>query len=207
MLPSLAAVIFDLGGVVFDISFERVFASWGRSAGTDPREVAARFRFDDFYERLERGDISPDQYRAHVVDLLGIPLSRRDFERGWNDLYLEIKPGIDDLLRQLQPRLRLLALTNTNVVHAPVWRVRYASVLSRFERVLCSHEIGARKPEPAAFRAALDVLGLPGRAVMFVDDNPENVSAAARLGLQALLATTASEIAAELRRRGVEIPA
>lgn len=51
--------------------------------------------------------------------------------------------------------------------------------------VFVSGEVGAEKPHPALFEAALGWAGVPAEAVLFVGDDPErDVAPAARLGLQ-----------------------
>lgn len=201
----LEAAIFDLGGVIFGISLEPIFQSWAESIGGDPQDLVAKFGIDSHYERFEVGEISPAQYRDHVCDLLGIRLSPEDFDRGWNSIYLEVLPGMESLLRKLRQNLKLVALTNTNEIHAREWRARYADILTYFEKVFASHEIGARKPNPESFQIVLDYLGTdPGRTV-FVDDNPENVCGANAVGIEGIVMTTHVEIAEKLQQKGLEI--
>ncbi len=49
-----------------------------------------------------------------------------------------------------------------------------------------SWEMGARKPEPAYFEAALGLIGAEPGAVLFVDDSAANVAAAREVGLHAV---------------------
>jgi putative hydrolase of the HAD superfamily len=42
------------------------------------------------------------------------------------------------------------------------------------------------KPDAAAYRLALDALGLPAGRVLFVDDQPRNVAGAEAVGLAAV---------------------
>jgi FMN phosphatase YigB (HAD superfamily) len=49
-----------------------------------------------------------------------------------------------------------------------------------------SHEIGARKPEPAAFRSVVADMGLAPDRVLFFDDSAENVAGARACGLRAV---------------------
>ena len=203
---SIEAAIFDLGGVIFGISLEPVIQSWSKSTGIRPQDIAAKFRIDSHYERFEIGEISPAQYRDHVCDLLGARLSPEDFDRGWNSIYLELLPGIESLLKQLRQTLRLVILTNTNEIHAREWRVRYADILTYFEKVFTSYEIGARKPNPECFQIVLDYLDIDPGKVVFIDDNQENVHGANAIGIKGIVATTpVEEIAEKLQRCGLTI--
>jgi len=54
-----------------------------------------------------------------------------------------------------------------------------------FGDVFLSHQMGALKPDEAAFRYVLNNLGVEPGAILFLDDNPGNVSAARRMGINA----------------------
>lgn len=51
------------------------------------------------------------------------------------------------------------------------------------DAVILSGEIGAEKPEEAAFQAAADAIGLPMRDCVMVDDSILNVRTAVECGL------------------------
>lgn len=201
----LEAVILDLGGVVFGISVEQIVRSWAKSAGVDPREIMEKFKADMHYEFFEIGEISPVQYRQHVSDTLGFSISSQEFDRGWNKVYLDLLPGIKSLLFQLQRDFRLVALTNTNEIHAEKWRTLYADVLGYFEMIFSSHEIKARKPTPQSFQIVLDYLGVAPERTAFFDDSPKNVDGAIAVGINAFVATSPQEVSERLREMGIPI--
>ena len=61
--------------------------------------------------------------------------------------------------------------------------------LKRFRRLLFSADLGLTKPDPRCYAAALAALGAAPGDVVFVDDRPENVEAAAALGINGILFT------------------
>ena len=195
----LEAAIFDLGGVVFGISLKPVIKSWAESAGVHPQKIAEKFKADSHYERFETGEISPDEYRAYVCSVQGIQLSDEDFERGWNDIYLDVIPGVESILEELQKHLKLVVLTNTNQIHAPEWRKRYRDILTYFEKIFASHEIGARKPDAEAFQIVLDYLNIKPDKVVFIDDRIENVRGAESVGLRGILTPTTAQVVEKLQ--------
>jgi len=65
-----------------------------------------------------------------------------------------------------------------------------------FEVIVDSSEVGMRKPNPAIFRHALELLGVaPDRAV-FLDDAPGNVAGAQAAGLHGILVDAADPVPA-----------
>lgn len=195
----LEAAIFDLGGVIFGISLKPIIKSWAESAGVPPQKIAEKFKADSHYERFETGEISPDEYRAYVCRVHGIQLSDEDFDRGWNDIYLDVIPGMESILEELQKHLRLVVLTNTNQIHASEWRKRYRDILTYFEKVFASHEIGARKPNSEAFQIVLDHLNIEPDKVVFIDDRVENVRGAESVGLRGILTPTPAQVVEKLQ--------
>lgn len=57
----------------------------------------------------------------------------------------------------------------------------------RVRRWFVSSDLGARKPDPAAYEAVLGELGVPAEQVLFVDDRPVNRVPARSLGMRAVL--------------------
>jgi HAD superfamily hydrolase (TIGR01509 family) len=58
-----------------------------------------------------------------------------------------------------------------------------------FESVIISAQVGLSKPNPAIYELALRTLGIPADKAIFVDDIPQNVAAAERVGLKGLWLT------------------
>jgi len=202
-MTTYKALVFDLGKVVFDLSFDRVFQFWAKASTKQAAELKAVFRFDELFDQFEKAAISPQYFRKEVSKRLGLTLTDQEFDAGWCDLYLATYPGIDALLAQLKQRYQLVALTNTNSIHSAVWKLKYASTLHYFDQVFSSHELQARKPEAAAYQRVLSYLQVAPAEVVFLDDNLANVRGAAQLGLKTILVTSYDQMAAELNSLGL----
>jgi len=66
--------------------------------------------------------------------------------------------------------------------------------LALFDHLLFSARIGAVKPEPAAFEAALEVMALDPAQLVFIDDRQENVEGAIACGIRGILFTNAAQL-------------
>ena len=189
------AFLVDFGNVVVEIDFARVTAHWARSAGADPEALRARFTHDEAYRRHERAEIGAGEYFASLRDSLGIDLDDAAFEAGWNAVFVrEIEPNVE-LLRRLAPRVPLYLFSNTNLAHYAFFSKRHAGALAPFRRLFVSHELGARKPDPAAFLRIAEEVGVPASRILFFDDLAENVEGAARAGMPGVLVTSPSDFA------------
>ncbi|HVL83425.1 MAG TPA: HAD-IA family hydrolase [Pseudonocardia sp.] len=125
------------------------------------------------------------RYRALLVDDLGTlrPAPGRPVGDG----------GVAALVRAARAAgLRTAVLSNADAVDP---RAGFEALV---DVVLVSGETGVRKPDPAAFAGAAARLGVPPEACLVVDDLPENVRAAAALGMTGVLhrddASTAEEV-------------
>lgn len=195
---SIRAVLCDLGGVVIRIDADRIRAGWARLSPLPDHEVFAAYP-DDAYVHFERDELTEGEYLRHVRERLRIDGTDEQILGAFNDLLLGVDRDTVDLLHQLRNRGALmLALTNTNRTHHHVWSRRYADALEVFDEVHCSHVLGCRKPEPEAFWRVLDEHGLEPGDVVFIDDDPANVTAAQAVGLTALVFTDASTLARQL---------
>jgi HAD superfamily hydrolase (TIGR01509 family) len=183
---SAQVLLFDLGGVVLDIDFDRVFHAWAVRASCDPQALRRRFKFDDAYERHERGELDASGYFASLRRSLRLRLSDDDFVAGWSELYVAPVPGMVAVLPGASERFPLYAFTNSNPTHQAVWATRYAPELSVFRSIFVSSEIGLRKPDPRAFSEIARRTGFPASAFMFFDDTLENVMGARTAGMQAV---------------------
>jgi len=186
MTQEIRALLFDLGGVLIDIDWDRAFSHWARHAGADARELRKRFSFDPHYERHERGEIDAAAYYDSLRHSLGIDVPHEVLDTGWKAIFPgAVEPTIA-LLRELHGRIPLYLFSNTNLAHLDAWSTRFAQALEPFERLFTSCEIGARKPEPAAFRHVAREIGVPLGSILFFDDTEENVRGARAVGMPAV---------------------
>jgi len=111
-------------------------------------------------------------------------------------------PGMQALVTELaEAGFALHALSNY-----PLW---YRAIEARLglSRHLAwsfvSCDTGLRKPDPQAFRHAVQALGVAPGECLLIDDRPENCAAAEGLGLSSVCFQGAPELRAELVRRGL----
>lgn len=199
------AMIFDCGGVIFHFSSDNIFKHWAMVSGGDANEMKKKFDFDEIFHKFEKGEIDSSLFRKNTMNKLELKISDEEFDNGWNSMYMELVPGIAQLLQELRSTYRLVALTNTNAIHAEKWPILYSSVLESFEKVFSSHEIGARKPEQKAHETVLNYLGLNPNRVIFFDDNPEFVRAAAEMNIESICVTSFKQMVDEMNRLGIKV--
>lgn len=81
--------------------------------------------------------------------------------------------------------------------------IREFGLYEPFNPCLLSCEIGVEKPDLKAYELLLTKLNLPPKEVVFVDDRPENIESAKKMGLDAILFESEEQLRIELSKRGV----
>ena len=191
LLAQIDAVTLDLYGTLVrlrDPVPKLVETLYGRGIERTPTSVTAAFEAEFAYYgphshegRDEQSVADLNRRCAEVfLDALGADLDPAEFAPSYvAALEFEVVPGAPESLRALRSRgLELAAVTNWDwTVHE---RLSDLGLAPFFSHVVTSAEVGPRKPDPAPFRRALELLGVaPERAMHIGDDEADRQGAAA----------------------------
>lgn len=182
--PLARAVAFDWGGVFTAGTFDG--CSTARLADAHDRDVeAVRWHYFALVHHLEVGEWTLGRFWNELRGRLGLAgVTYAAFEA----LYLgsvRENAAMYDFLAELDPGYRVGLLSNNYPVVSD--RLRADRRLARFHALVFSNEIGVKKPDPAAFQALSNALGVPPQDTVFVDDVQTNLDAAAALGFRTIL--------------------
>jgi putative hydrolase of the HAD superfamily len=75
-----------------------------------------------------------------------------------------------------------------------------------FDVLIWSFQLKIAKPDPAIYHAVLDRLGVPAVETLFIDDKPENIEAARKLGMTGVVFTNVDRLREDLAEAGIEVP-
>jgi len=192
------ALIFDLGNVVFNVDMNLIPIHWAENSGIPLEKIKNYFDKDKNFDKFERGDLTEEEFREITNKNLGMNLNEEDFDEGLTALYLDETDDINSLLKKLKKNYRIIALSNTNIIHKRVWREKYKDTMDQFERIFSSHEINTRKPETEPYLIALDYLKMKPEEVIFLDDKPENIEPAKTLGMKTITVKSPIQMRKEL---------
>ncbi|MGD8594078.1 MAG: HAD family phosphatase [Gammaproteobacteria bacterium] len=196
---NIDAVVFDLGNVLVEIDFKRVFARWAQYAQCPPEKIAKRYAHDHHYEKHERGEIDAREYFAALRESLGINITDEQFLEGWNQIFVGEVPSIRHMIRRYAALFPIYAFSNSNEAHKTVWLPRYSQLLQPFKEVFISCQMGKRKPELEAYLHVANAIDVePGR-ILFFDDSPQNIAGAQLAGMQAKIVDSAADVESVLR--------
>lgn len=197
-----AAVVLDLGGVLFRLLPERRLQAFARLTGHDPEQIRRRLFDSGFSRSCDAGRLGTDAAYQEAVRLLGRRLSMSRFRALWTTAY-EPDAAVVSVARRLKPRTQLALLTNDSTLTREGLEAAFPDVLELFRPRLFSADAGQLKPDHRLFGTLLDLLGLEPARVLYVDAAPVNVDAAAALGFATHPFQDAAGLEVLLRDRGL----
>jgi putative hydrolase of the HAD superfamily len=209
-VAALAAVIFDYGGVLRGGDHAE-FDEVDRAAGLPRGSLWSAYHDIPEYRLSRLGAIDADAFRAAVrralVPVAGEP-GRAESALAALDEYLAALPAIEPDMRALLGRLRAARRVRlgllSNAARGFTERLRGRGVAELFDQVIVSGDVGLAKPDPAVFRLMAERLGVEPAACLMVDDQPEHLASAERVGLRTHLFRrgAAADLLAELEAAG-----
>ena len=198
----IKTILFDLGNVVIPFDFKLAYARMAALCGCAVEDVPARIRATGLVAPFERGEIEPEPFVRELSAALKLDITYSEFCDWWSSVFLQPTLVSEALLEDLRRRHRLLALSNTNVIHFAMVKEAYP-LLRHFDGYVLSYEVKAAKPEAKIYREAIARAQCDPGECFFVDDLAVNVEAARAHGIDAVQFLSAEQLEQDLRARGV----
>jgi putative hydrolase of the HAD superfamily len=187
-------ILFDYAGVISHPQPTRVAATMAALLGAGPAE------FDNAYWADRAAyDMATIDAATYWQGVAGRMLTEETVEQlveididGW----LHMNTDTLALIEELSTRRDLALLSN-----APVELARAVDEqpwAELFRHRFYSADLGRAKPDPRVYEDVCRLLDAEPSDIRFIDDRAENVAAAAQLGLDAILFTSADELRAQV---------
>ncbi|GAC78289.1 haloacid dehalogenase superfamily, subfamily IA, variant 3 with third motif having DD or ED [Gordonia malaquae] len=186
------AVFWDMDGTLLDTEplWEQVLVEFANRLGI---EMTPTLR------ESTMGNSSPDAM-TKVYDAALVPESGRDFEadEAWMvqrviDLFAAgtpWRPGAVDALDMVAAAdIPMVLVTNTMREVTDVLLETIGA--DRFVATVCGDEVEAGKPEPHIYRRAAEIVGLPVRRCLAIEDSPTGAASTFAAGVRAIIIPSA----------------
>ena len=198
---AIKAVVFDIG---------RVLIHWDPYTPYDKAIGPARRKalfdavpLEDANENVDRGRPFPDEVLALVHDYPDWADEIRLWEPLWIDMVTPEIPETVHLLRVLRAKgVPCYALSNFGRETFVIAEATYP-FLAEFDKRFISAHLGVIKPDPEIYAALEAEVPETPETLLFTDDKPENIAAAAARGWQTHLFEDAEGFAERLVAAGL----
>ncbi len=190
-LSSIDNIIFDFGGVLFDIDYDAPVRAFAELGGKGFDAMYAQSAQSDLFDKLETGEISNSDFYKEIRKTLGVNHSDEILETAWNSILTGIPKGRIELIHKLASQFNTYLFSNTNAIHVSEFEKMVDAEMtldyfySAFEKVHYSNVLGFKKPYPESFIKYCDLELLEPSRTLFIDDSIQHVEGAEKAGLMA----------------------
>ena len=189
MLNGIRNIIFDLGGVLLNIDPKKTIDAFGK-LGMEQLVGDKGLSYDhEIFYRMEQGQITSDEFRKGVLELLPNRVSFQEIDAAWTAMLLDFPTIRVELVKNLRKDFKIYLFSNTNAIHVEKFHSNFRNqhkfeVSTLFDKDFYSNEIGYRKPSSESYQEIIRLSGINPEETLFIDDSLPNVENAIASGLK-----------------------
>lgn len=188
-MKKIKAIIFDFGGVILNIDYNRTKQEFLKLGIKNIDNFYSQKKQTNIFNLIEKGKITEKDFLKQIKKQTK-DSTLNQIICAWNSMLLDLPKERLNLIASLKKKYQIYLLSNTNVIHIEYltkilsqdsWKEFY----NLFDKIYFSYEIGMRKPDFEIFEYVLRKEKLTSREVLFIDDSPQHIEAAKKLGIHA----------------------
>lgn len=188
MDKNIKNIVFDLGGVLIDLDFDRALKAFRKAGFENIEEQLQSFNREGVFMQYELGNITSEEFRSAIRKQARVSLTDREIDDMWNLILLNIPHEKLKLILELCGKYMVYLLSNTNQIHWDytcnhAFTYHGFRVKDYFEETFLSFEMHLAKPDKAIFERMLQEANLLPEETFFIDDSEANCKAAEELGI------------------------
>jgi glucose-1-phosphatase len=190
-LNKYEAIIFDLGGVLLNIDYQKTITEFKKLGIHDFEMVYSKARQQRLFDEYEKGTISSEDFVSALAGWCREGISTEEITAAWNAMLLDFPKERLTVLEKLRKSHRTFLLSNTNEIHIRQYSIYlqetfgFTCLKKYFEKQYYSWETGMRKPDREIFLHVLRENGLKPEKTLFIDDSIQHVEGARGAGITA----------------------
>jgi putative hydrolase of the HAD superfamily len=203
-MAKLSVLLWDVGGVILSNAWDL----------KDRQDAAQQFGLDveDFERRhesvvadFETGRIDEEEYLSKTVFYVPRSFSRDSFRKFMRDRSVPLDSSLA-AARAVRARGEyLMAALNNESAPLNEYRIATFHLKEIFQVFLSSCYTGRRKPDPDAYRYALEITQRSPDESLFLDDRLDNVKVAEQLGFRTIWVRDPKTLGEDLAAAGVTV--
>lgn len=154
--------------------------------------------FDTLARQLDHGEIDRDVF----LDRLGAAVSRPvSYEEIFGKAPPKLSKEVIAIAQELKAKYSVGLLSNAS--RHLRQRLIDEEIITLFDEIVISSEVGVAKPQTEIYTIMLDILQTKPEQTLYIDDNATFIETGKSLGIKSLLFTTSTDLRDTLRRMGI----
>lgn len=199
----ITTIIFDIGNVLADFTWEAHYRSFGYSEEILERLAKATVK-SDLWNEYDRGAMSDDEIiEGFIKNDPGIEKEIREALRDKTSMVIRNDYAIPWIQKLQGKGYRCLYLSNFSE-SAHVDCAAALDFLPYMDGGILSYEEKVIKPMPEIYQLLIDRYNLVAEECVFLDDTKRNLDAAEKFGIHTILFQNQAQAIEELKKLGVE---
>lgn len=110
-------IVFDFGGVLIDLDFNRLLKAFKRIGFNDIESQLQTYERDGIFQKYELGEMTADEFRMAIREKSNVTLTDSDIDDLWNLMLVKIPSEKLDFILGLRNNYNVYLLSNTNSIH------------------------------------------------------------------------------------------
>ena len=198
-MKNIKAIIFDLGAVILNINYQNTIDEFSKLGVRNASSFYSKKAQANLFNQIETGDITVEKFLTKLQKETNNS-SINQISEAWNAMLLDLPKNRLAVIQSLKKEYPIYLLSNTNAIHIDalkkkIGNKKWEKFCNLFDKMYLSHELGLRKPDAAIFEYILKEQNLKPEEVFFIDDSPEHIQGANKLGIKTHHLKTEEEIA------------
>ncbi len=195
----IKTIIFDLGNVIVPFDIEIGLGNLAKACDFSSIEIREKLVGEKHSELFHTGEISADELFKRIKNSLNLQMNFEEFVDVWNSIFWFEPIVSEKLIEKLSREYRLLTLSDTNELHFNFIKPKFP-LLRFFDDFVLSHEVGAIKPSPKIYEAAIEKANCLPEECFFTDDKIENIEGAKKFGIKAVQFISTGQLEKDLKK-------
>ncbi len=176
----IKAFLFDIGNVLAFFDHQRAISRLLPRCSASAEEIRAAVLA--LVTPLESGLMETEDFLLQVSAAIHFRGPPEELAEAYTDIF-QLNEPMWELVRELAPRYPLYFFSNTSELHLDFLQRRFPE-MALFTDGIFSMRVGAMKPDPQIYHAALALLKVAPGEIFYMDDLEANLTEAQRQGFQ-----------------------
>jgi HAD superfamily hydrolase (TIGR01509 family) len=192
MNPKIDSIVFDLGGVLYDVDIERSVKAFALLGLKNFEQLYTLKEQVPLFDELETGRIGKEEFIDSIFSYFDTPPPSHSIIEAWSALLIGMRPENVGLLKKLSDNYKIYLLSNTNPIHLEqidkeVETYGIAHLEDLFDKAYISYKLGMRKPDAEIYKYMIQDSGIEPSKTLYIEDSEANAQSGEKAGLKIYL--------------------